>query len=139
MTAEQRRVDLFIPTKDRAFRAHSLLESAGRYLSSIGKITVSFQASNKEFESTYRLLIQRVHQDPAFENLRQACKEIKFVQRNDLQTVSRHFHEAQNEFSSLLCDETIFFAPFDFDTSSAIDLLAELPGGRVLLVAVWIE
>ena len=126
MTAEKRCVDLFIPTKDRAFRAHSLLESAGRYLSQLEKITVSFQASNKEFEAAYELLIQRVHQDPAFETLRRACKEIKFVQRNDLKTVSRHFHEAHNnEFSSLLCDETIFFAPFDFNTSSAIDLLAD--------------
>ena len=109
MTVDGRCVDIFIPTKDRPFRAHSLLESVGRNLSSIGKITVSFQASNKDFEAGYKLLIQRVREDPAFENLRRACKVISFVQRDDLRTISRHFHEeSDGEFTSLLCDETFF-------------------------------
>ena len=107
-------VDIFIPTKDRAMQLHLLFNGINNHLSSIGQITVSFQASNDEFRSAYKLLEKRLTNDDCFKKIRNNSQLIVFKERNSIEKVYDHFQESgESDFILQLLDDEVIVGNYD--------------------------
>lgn len=107
-------VDILIPTKDRAMQLHLLLESMGRHLKNMGRITITWQGSNGEFVKGYELLKQRVNEDSAFALLRKNSKEIIFRQRTSLAEVyEAAMDSGDSNYIMPLVDDDVFIGEYD--------------------------
>lgn len=107
-------VDILIPTKDRAMQLHLLLESMGRHLKNMGRITITWQGSNGEFVKGYELLKQRVNEDSAFALLRKNSKEIMFRQRTSLAEVyEAAMDSGDSNYIMPLVDDDVFIGEYD--------------------------
>lgn len=107
-------VDILIPTKDRAMQLHLLLESMGRYLKNIGRITISWQGSSEEYIKGYALLRQRVYKDETFTSLRKNSKEIVFRQRSSLHEVyEAAMDSGDSDYILPLIDDDVFIQDYD--------------------------
>lgn len=113
-------VDILIPSKDRAMQLHLLLESMGRYLKNMGRITIAWQGSNDDFIVGYELLKNRVMHDSAFITLRKNSKEIIFNKRNSLREVYDSAIESGNsDYIMPLIDDDVFFTDHDLVNNQA--------------------
>jgi len=114
VTASASTVDLIIPSKDRAMQLHLLLESMGKHLRSMGRITITWQGSNDNFIAGYELLKKRVLESPSFSSLRQHSKEIIFRQRNSLREVYDAAMDSGNsDYIMPLVDDDVFIRDYD--------------------------
>ena len=113
-------VDILIPTKDRAMQLHLLLESMGRYLKNMGRITISWQGSNDDFIAGYAMLKKRVLEAPAFSSLRDNSKEIIFRHRNSLREVyDAAMDSGDSNYIMPLVDDDVFIRDYDLVNESA--------------------
>lgn len=107
-------VDILIPSKDRTTQLHLLLESMGKHLKGMGRVTISWMGSSDDFIAGYNLLRKRVMNDEAFGALRENSKEIVFKQRNTLREVYDAATESGDSYYIMpLIDEDIFFKDYD--------------------------
>ena len=120
------KVDILIPSKDRALQLHLLFESMNRCLKNIGKITVSFQTSTDDFLKSYQLLQHRIYNDDKFQNLRQNTTEIVFHRRNCLSDVIKVVDDlGESDYVMPLVDDDIFYRPYDFGKAECFKYLRE--------------
>ena len=113
-------VDIFIPTKDRAMQLHLLFDGINNHLNSIGKITVSFQASNDEYKNAYKLLEKRLHHDEHFKNIRNNSQSIIFKERDSIEKVYNHFQDSgDSDFILQLLDDEVIVGKYDLFAENA--------------------
>ena len=105
---------------------HLLLESMGRHLKNMGRITISWQGSDDEFIKGYELLKKRVYEDEAFASLRKNSKEIIFRQRTSLSEVYKAAMDP-GDFNYImpLVDDDIFIREYDLVNHPASRYLFE--------------
>lgn len=107
-------VDILIPSKDRAMQLHLLLESMGKHLKNMGRITISWQGSNDEFCLGYELLQKRVKNDQAFAGLRNNSKEVLWRKRQSLREVyEAAMDSGDSEYLLPLVDDDVFIRDYD--------------------------
>lgn len=114
------RVDILIPSKNRALQLHLLFESMASCLKNIGKITVSYQGSTDVYIQAYQLLEERIRNDVVFEQLRANSTEIIFQQRDSLSGVIKVIDNlGDSDYVMQLVDDEIFYRDYNLGKAKA--------------------
>lgn len=115
------KLDIVIPSKDRALQLHLLLESLNSFVKGIASLVITWQGSTEEFQKAYLLLKKRVEQDSTFAHLRSNTEKIIFLQRDNLKDVYTAYQNlSEAAFVLPLVDDDIFLKAFDFQNNEAI-------------------
>ena len=113
------KVDILIPSKDRACQLHLLLSQISKNLKGIGRITITIQSSSDDFAKGYSLLKQRVASDDIFRNLRDNA-EIVYHERDSLAGVFDSLtYLGDSKYILPLTDDEIFHKKYDLENAPA--------------------
>ena len=113
------KVDILIPTKDRACQLHLLLSQISKNLKGIGRITITIQSSSDDFEKGYSILKQRVARDNTFRNLRKNA-EIIYHKRDSLAGIIDSLkYLGESKYILPLTDDEIFHKKYDLENAPA--------------------
>lgn len=114
------KVDIMIPSKDRPAQLHQLLSLVNRNVTGIGQITLTIQASNKDYQKGYEILIDRLFNDDHFQMLRNQT-EIITLYRDDLSKVGEALeHLGNSELLLVLSDDELFYGGINFEDNLAL-------------------
>jgi hypothetical protein len=118
---KKNKIDIIIPSKDRALQLHLLLESMNKFTKGIEYLVITWQGSNDKFKEAYILLEQRVKNDINFDALRKRTQKIIFIERNGLSEVYDAYQKlSEAKYVMPLVDDDVFLEYCDFNENEAI-------------------